>query len=594
MADHGGDRGTAATTTVDSSPPGSPAHHPEKSHHLHDTHSHSDSEHGSSRNEPKPHLHAKTFLAVFAVCVIYFVQIYNVVGAGAQANTIALTLNGNGSTANGVWLTSSIAIGTAVLSPIFSQAADYWGRRWFLVISTLVGAVGSIIVARATSIEIATAGFAITSVSYGAQPLLHAVSSEVLPRRYRSWGQAADLVSNAFGGIAGLLVGGAFTRTANVPSEGFRNFWYVGTALYLFAGVLCFLLYHPPATERQTVLSVGDKLKKLDWVGYFLLTAGILLFCIGLSWSENPYPWSDPHTSATFAVGLGLLVVLGGYEAFVKKDGMFHHALFQNRNFAIVLVCLFCEGIAFFGANNYFAFQVGILYETDALVVSLRYSITMIVSIFSAAGAGWYCATTKKVRWITVASFLFFVVFFACMATSGSSTSQQVWGYPVFLGMALGMSLVTLITVAQLSTPPELIAITSGLVIGVRSLGGSVGLAIYNALFNDAMNDLGDNIVKAVMPLGLPPQSIGPFIGALAAHDDAGLFQIPGVSPRIVGAGAEALLETFSTGFKNVWITASCVVAFAAILAVFLKDPGKEFNMHIDAPVEKEEELYSS
>lgn len=37
----------------------------------------------SSRSEPRPHLHAKTFLAVFAICVIYFVQIYNVVGSGA-------------------------------------------------------------------------------------------------------------------------------------------------------------------------------------------------------------------------------------------------------------------------------------------------------------------------------------------------------------------------------------------------------------------------------------------------------------------------------------------------------------------------------
>ncbi|KAI8151045.1 Efflux pump FUS6, partial [Colletotrichum sp. SAR 10_65] len=47
----------------------------------------------SSRDEPKesiedaiepvPHLHAKTFLTVFAVCVIYFAQLINVVGAGA-------------------------------------------------------------------------------------------------------------------------------------------------------------------------------------------------------------------------------------------------------------------------------------------------------------------------------------------------------------------------------------------------------------------------------------------------------------------------------------------------------------------------------
>lgn len=37
----------------------------------------------NSADEPKPHLHAKTFLAVFAVCSIYFAQLVTLVGAGA-------------------------------------------------------------------------------------------------------------------------------------------------------------------------------------------------------------------------------------------------------------------------------------------------------------------------------------------------------------------------------------------------------------------------------------------------------------------------------------------------------------------------------
>lgn len=35
------------------------------------------------REDAVPHLHAKTFLTVFAVCLIYFAQLINVVGAGA-------------------------------------------------------------------------------------------------------------------------------------------------------------------------------------------------------------------------------------------------------------------------------------------------------------------------------------------------------------------------------------------------------------------------------------------------------------------------------------------------------------------------------
>jgi len=37
-------------------------------------------------DEPVPHLHAKTFLTVFAVCFIYFAQLVNVVGAGAVSD----------------------------------------------------------------------------------------------------------------------------------------------------------------------------------------------------------------------------------------------------------------------------------------------------------------------------------------------------------------------------------------------------------------------------------------------------------------------------------------------------------------------------
>ncbi len=38
------------------------------------------------QDEPVPHLHAKTFLTVFAVCLIYFAQLINVVGAGAVSS----------------------------------------------------------------------------------------------------------------------------------------------------------------------------------------------------------------------------------------------------------------------------------------------------------------------------------------------------------------------------------------------------------------------------------------------------------------------------------------------------------------------------
>ncbi|KAJ2897395.1 PEP5 [Zalerion maritima] len=542
------------------------------------------------REEPIPHLHIKTYLTVFAVCFIYFAQLINVVGAGAQTQTIVSVLGGS---ENSVWLTSVLTIMTVVLSPIVSQAADYWGRRWFLVGLTFMGVPGSIIVARAKNIDMAIAGFTVTALSYGAQPLLHAVASEVLPRRYRPHGQAADNAAAALGGLTALLVGGAMTRNSN--AEGFRNYWYMSTAFYFVATALTLALYNPPKTKKELEFTNKEKLAKLDWIGYFLLASGLVLFCVGLSWSRNPYPWSDPHVSATFAIGCAFAIALGVYEWKFKKDGMFHHGLFQGRNFSIAVGCVFVEGLVFFAANNYFAFQVSVLYETDALITGLRYGINMIVYAVAAVLAGFYCSMTKNVKWPTVVAFVSMIIFFVLMATSNPSTSDQVWGYPVFLGIGLGVCLCSLVTIAQLSTPPELIAITSGLMIGMRSLGGSIGLAIYNAIFVEKLtSSISSKIPAAVLPLGLPATSLGDFITYLTNQQTDQLATVEGVTPDIIHAGVDALLESYTVGFRFVWIAAGCFTVVAAVAAVFIRDQKQEFNMHIDNPAEKEDELYAS
>ena len=204
------------------------------------------------------------------------------------------------------------------------------------------------------------AGFTIIGTAFGAQPLLHTVASEVLPRRLRAWAQACVMASNALGLIAGLVVGGALNRHGN--PDGFRYHFLIAMALFTITSVTCFFTYRPIPTTLQATYTFKQKAAKLDWVGYALLACSLTSFCIGLSWSRNPYSWSDPHPVAPFVVGMALGFGLILYESRFKKDGMFHHGLFKNnRNFTVVLISVFCEGMAFLAANVYFAYQVSIL-----------------------------------------------------------------------------------------------------------------------------------------------------------------------------------------------------------------------------------------
>lgn len=118
------------------------------------------------------------------------------------------------------------------------------------------------------------------------------------------------------------------------------------------------------------------------------------------------------------------------------------------------------------------------LYTSDSLLVGLNFGIVYLTVIPASMIAGLYCTETKRVRWMTVLTFLIFIAFFACMSTTNAGTRKEVWGYPVLMGIGLGMTLVTLIAAGQLSIPPDLIAVATGIMISIRSLGGTIGIAI--------------------------------------------------------------------------------------------------------------------
>jgi MFS family permease len=74
-----------------------------------------------------------------------------------------------GDSGNAVWLSQSVAVCTAVLAPVFSRGSDLFGRKYFVVLGCAAGFVGDLIVSRATSMNMAIAGAAISGISYGAQ-----------------------------------------------------------------------------------------------------------------------------------------------------------------------------------------------------------------------------------------------------------------------------------------------------------------------------------------------------------------------------------------------------------------------------------------
>lgn len=81
-----------------------------------------------------------------------------IVGAGVYARSIAAVVGGQSLSS---WPATAINILTASTIPLVARAADLWGRKWFLTVPTAFGFVGSMIVARASSMQMAIAGFVV-------------------------------------------------------------------------------------------------------------------------------------------------------------------------------------------------------------------------------------------------------------------------------------------------------------------------------------------------------------------------------------------------------------------------------------------------
>ncbi|KAJ6076990.1 siderophore iron transporter [Penicillium canescens] len=536
----------------------------------------------SAPEEPTTHVNSKTIICLVAINITYMAQFISLIGAGFLAQSMAQVVGGTNKT---VWYSSCIAIMTVALNPPISQAADYWGRKPILIALSLTGVVGSIIVSRARNSSTIIAGFAILGLNFGCQSVILAVLSEVLPRQYRPMGQASAMASASLGAIIGLLMGGGMLQHGNLPH--YRIYWYIEAGLYAIA-----------------VLGTSEKLKRLDWFGYFLFAPGLALFSMALSWSKNPYSWSSANILGPFIIGVVAMILFAVYEWRFKKDGILHHDLWVNRNFAVSLLVIFVEGLAFFAANSYFAFEIMVIYDANILLAGANFTIMFCTGLVFAPVFGLWSSKRKTIRPPLVLGGVFLLLFFILLATVKIDTPRYAFYiFPLLSGIAL-VSIVPLSMVsAQLTTSPELITLASALMTTVRSLGGAIGLAINNAVLNDTLNkELPEKVGAAALSLGLPSSSLPELINALATQSKNAVAAVPGVTPEIAQAAVVAMKEAYLSAFRNAWIISA---SFCAVLVIcesynvpdqntylsatascFIKEQGADFDARIDAPMD--------
>jgi AAHS family 4-hydroxybenzoate transporter-like MFS transporter len=146
-------------------------------------------------------------------------------------------------------------IGFMTASMIMGPVADRWGRKWPVVVSTLIFATFATLTGRATSFHEIVIFRALTGLGLGgAMPNVVALTSEYAPKRL----QRVFVSTLFFGMPLGALLGG-LAASAMIPAWGWRSVFYLGGILPLVVALV--LIKALPESVKYLAVRSGDSRK---------------------------------------------------------------------------------------------------------------------------------------------------------------------------------------------------------------------------------------------------------------------------------------------------------------------------------------------
>ncbi|HEY8523613.1 MAG TPA: MDR family MFS transporter [Acidimicrobiales bacterium] len=389
------------------------------------------------------------------------------------------------------WVVTAYLLTETVSTPLWGKLGDLYGRKRlfqaaivvFLAGSVLAGVSGDmlqLIVFR--GIQGAGAG--------GLIVLAQAIIADIVSPRER--GRYMGLFGAVFGAasVIGPLTGGFITDHLT-----WRWVFYVNVPLAAIALVVTSAVL--PASPRRSQA-------KVDWLGITLLASAITCFVLLTTWGGAEYAWGSP-----VIVGLGVAsAVLTALFVAVERraaEPALPLGLFRMRTFTIASVVGLIVGVGMYGAATYLPTLLQVANGVSASNSGLLLTPLMLGLLGASTLSGQIITRTGRYRrFPIVGTALATLGMFLLSTLDTDSARWESSAYMAVLGIGLGFTMQVIILATQNETPAEYLGVATSTVTFFRTVGGSVGVAIFGALFSSRLTDLVGDAAGA----GLTPEQI--------------------------------------------------------------------------------------
>jgi MFS transporter, DHA2 family, multidrug resistance protein len=364
------------------------------------------------------------------------------------------------------WVLTSYIVANAIVIPLTGWCGAYFGRKRFFNFSILLFVASSFMAGAAPNLQTLVVFRILQGIGGGAlMPMSQAILMETFPPEEQAVAMSVWGLGMMLGPVMGPIVGGWI-----INNYSWRWIFYINVPIGAIACFMVTVFVHDPAYIRRGI-------RKIDWWGLGYLAVGIGALQVMLDKGER-LDWFASHLIIALGAIGGVGLLLFAIQELRTREPIVNLRVLKNRTFAVgtvftttvmfgmygtyILVPLFCQQVA-----GYTPLLAGLVLSIQSFGTFL--SILLAGRLFNKFDPRVLVAIGCVIAGIGSWDMAHFYtrIGFSNIAVPG-----------ILRGIGSGLIFIPMTTLSLGAVRKEDMGKASGLFNMVRTIGGSIGIAV--------------------------------------------------------------------------------------------------------------------